>query len=300
MKPLYMWAGGKSKMIPKYVLSPGIPYSGYDTYIEPFFGGGAMMIHIHQNNPSVKRFILNDINSEIVNLYRVIKSDVEQFITFTNFLSDVYLALNKEKRKIFFYDTREKYITESEYKQWSPTQEAAVLYFLMKTAFNGIFQTTKKAKGRFATPAGLLNQTTHVYDENNVREWNIFLQKVDIYCGDYKTACDAVNKNETAFYFMDPPYRESYGYEQKFDDLNQINLIELCVEAVANGNKIMYCNRDTGDAFYDNHRSILDIEYYDVSYTAGRRSTNADGKKEAMKAREILLYGGINGIYDKT
>lgn len=295
-----MWAGGKGKMIPKYVLSPGIPYSGYDTYVEPFFGGGAMMIHIHQNNPTVKRFILNDINSEIVNLYRVIKSDVNQFILFTNFLSDVYLALNKEKRKLFFYETREKYITESEYKQWCPTQEASVFYFLMKTAFNGIFQTTKKAKGRFATPAGLLNQTTHVYDENNVREWNIFLQNVDIYCGDYKTAYNAVDKNEKAFYFMDPPYRESYDYEQKFDDLNQINLIELCVEAVANGNKIMYCNRDIGDAFYDNHRSILDIEYYDVSYTAGRRSTNADGKKEAMKAREILLYGGINGIYDKT
>ena len=71
MKPLYMWAGGKNKMIPKYLEKPGIPYSGYTTYAEPFFGGGAMMIHIAENNPSVKRFVLNDINQEIVGLYPV-------------------------------------------------------------------------------------------------------------------------------------------------------------------------------------------------------------------------------------
>ena len=61
MKPLYMWAGGKNKMISKYLLSPGIPLAGYDTFVEPFFGGGAMMIWVNENNPNIKRFILNDI-----------------------------------------------------------------------------------------------------------------------------------------------------------------------------------------------------------------------------------------------
>ena len=38
-----MWAGGKNKMIPKYQNDPGIPYSGYDTFVEPFFGGGIIL-----------------------------------------------------------------------------------------------------------------------------------------------------------------------------------------------------------------------------------------------------------------
>lgn len=36
LKPLYMWAGGKNKMIPKYKENPGIPVRGYTTYVEPF------------------------------------------------------------------------------------------------------------------------------------------------------------------------------------------------------------------------------------------------------------------------
>jgi DNA adenine methylase len=81
MKPLYIWAGGKNKMIPKYQAQPGIPLSGYDTYVEPFFGGGAMMIHVYENNPTVKRFVMNDINPEIVGIYRAIKSDLANFLT---------------------------------------------------------------------------------------------------------------------------------------------------------------------------------------------------------------------------
>lgn len=68
MKPLYMWAGGKNRMIPKYQDRPGIPVQGYDTYVEPFFGGGAMMAWLSEHAPTVQRFVLNDINAEIVGL----------------------------------------------------------------------------------------------------------------------------------------------------------------------------------------------------------------------------------------
>ena len=36
MKPLYMWAGGKNKMIKQYLVSPSIPTDGFDTFVEPF------------------------------------------------------------------------------------------------------------------------------------------------------------------------------------------------------------------------------------------------------------------------
>lgn len=286
MKPLYIWAGGKNKMIPKYRSSPGIPLSGYDTFVEPFFGGGAMMIYIYKNNPNVKRFILNDINSEIVGIYRAIKSDVDNFILRMDNLSNQFIPLNKTDRKKFYYNLRNEYIND--YAKWSPTEESASLYFLMKTGFNGIWQVNQTSNGRFATPSGLLNQKTVVYDKDNVLEWNKFLQIVDIYCGDWLQSCQGVN--DRAFFFFDPPYRDSFTqYGQTFNDSDHDSLINFCRQQDTAGDLVFYCNRDAGDNFYTQRQGQLSLYSYPVIYTAGRRKKNKDGSQTAKKATEILL-----------
>jgi DNA adenine methylase len=295
MKPLYIWAGGKNKMIPKYLKEPGIPYSGYDTFVEPFFGGGAMMIHIYQNNPTVKKFIMNDINPEIVGVYTAIKTDVKKFIARMDTLQAQYLPLSKIDRKKFYYDLRKEYTTN--WTQWNATDESATLYFLMKTGFNGIWQTNQTSNGRFATPSGLLNQTTKCYDKDNVLEWNVFLQKVDICCGDWG-ACVGLVEGK-AYFFFDPPYRDSFtSYSQVFDDSQQLQLIDFCKQADLNGNIVMFCNRDAGDTFYTDNQGQLDISYYDVTYTAGRRKQHKDENgsitsQTAKGAKEILLYSPV-------
>jgi len=292
MKPLYIWAGGKNKMIPKYQANPGIPYSGYDTFVEPFFGGGAMMVHIFQNAPQVKRFIMNDINPEIVGIYRAIKSDVQNFLNRMDVLQAAYLPLSKVDRKKFYYDLRTEYTTN--WTQWNSTDESATLYFLMKTGFNGIWQTNQTSNGRFATPSGLLNQTTKVYDRDNVLEWNVFLQKVDIFCGDWSACAESVEG--CAFYFMDPPYRDSFTqYGQIFDDNAHIQLIDFCKQRDLAGDLVFYCNRDAGDDFYDLNRGQLVEAKYPITYTAGRRKQTKDeetGKVShaAKSATEILLH----------
>lgn len=292
MKPLYIWAGGKNKMIPKYLKEPGIPYSGYDTFVEPFFGGGAMMIHIYENNPTVKKFVMNDVNAEIVGLYTAIKNDVANFTARMDLLEAQYLPLSKADRKTFYYDLRKEYTTN--WTQWNATDESATLYFLMKTGFNGIWQVNQSSNGRFATPSGLLNQTTKVYDRPNVLEWNVFLQKVDIFCGDWSQCTSAVQG--TAFYFMDPPYRDSFtSYGQVFGDQAHINLIDFCKQEDLKGNIVFYCNRAAGDTFYTDNQGQLALSYYDVTYTAGRRKQNKDDagvitSQTAKSAKEILLY----------
>jgi len=286
MKPLYIWAGGKNKMIPKYLANPGIPLSGYDTFVEPFFGGGAMMIYIYKNNPTVKRFIINDVNAEIVGIYTAIKTDVAAFMTRMDALSTAYLPLAKVDRKKFYYDLRNEYIND--YSKWSATDESATLYFLMKTGFNGIWQINKQSQGRFATPSGLLNQTTKVYDRDNVLEWNQFLQKADIRCGDWSQCCE--NLEGPTFFFFDPPYRDSFTqYGQTFGDSHHDSLINFCKLSDEAGNLIFYCNRDAGDTFYTDRQGQLLLYTYPVTYTAGRRKQNEDGTQTAKKATEILL-----------
>ena len=292
MKPLYMWAGGKNKMISKYLENPGIPTSGFDTFVEPFFGGGAMTIWVYENCPNVQRFVINDIKEELVGIYKAIKNDVDNFIKRMDVLEAQYLPLDKDKRKEWFYALRTPYATNTH--SWNATDESATLYFLMKTAFNGIWQTTKRANGRFDTPFGLGNQTS-VYDKSNVLEWHDFLQKVDIHCGDWKNACVSVNDDERAFYFFDPPYRDSFtSYGEGFTDDDHIALINYCKDRNTNGHVVFYCNRDDAqDGFFPKHKGQLQDSYFDITYTVGRKATEDDGERTAKSAKEILLHSKI-------
>jgi DNA adenine methylase len=128
-----------------------------------------------------------------------------------------------------------------------------------------------------------------VYDKVNVMEWHKFLQKVSIHSGQWKDCCD--NIQGRALYFFDPPYRDSFTqYGTDFDDSRHLELIEFCKTADQAGHLVMYCNREAGDDFYTKNRGQLGLEYYDITYTAGRRKINDDGSQTAKQAKEILLY----------
>lgn len=298
MKPLYIWAGGKRKLITQYLKNPGIPTKGYDTFVEPFFGGGAMMIWVYENCPEVKHYVMNDIKDEIVGIYKAIKDDLDVFVSRMDSLSEQYLPLDKPSRKKFYYDLREQYTQN--WKQWDRTTEAGTLYFLMKTAFNGIWQETKTSNGRFATPCGLLNQKDSVYDKENVLEWNSFLQKVTIHCGDWHKACTDVD-SERAFYFMDPPYRDSFTqYGEGFTDTDQEKLIDFCKEKDQEGHVVFYCNKrdDVTDSFFSDRKGNLQLSLYNVTHTAGRRKKHDNGEHSAKKTEEILLHSKVETLFE--
>ena len=278
-------------MIPKYIADPGIPTTQYDTFAEPFFGGGAMMCWVKDHCPSVTKFVLNDINAEIVGIYTAIKTDHLAFMARMDQLTAQYLPLSKVDRKAFYYTLRTEYTTN--WTQWSATDESASLYFLMKTGFNGIWQTNKTSNGRFATPSGLLNQTSKVYDKDNVIEWNAFLQQVDIYCGNWSNVVP--HTQGKTFWFFDPPYRDSFtSYGQTFTDADHLTLINFCKQQDLAGDIVFYCNREAGDNFYTSNQGQLLLKKYPITYTAGRRARGVDENNvathTAKAAEEILLH----------
>lgn len=258
-----------------------------DTYVEPFFGGGAMYIYV-MNTYKPKYARINDINPYVMGVYSEIKTNLKPFLTRVNDLESQYIPLKKDDRKKFYYDLRKEYTTC--YNGWNSTFDSATLYFLMKTAFNGIWQTTKESKGRFATPCGLLNQKDKVYDRDVVKWWHNALQTTDIYSDDWSVCCRGVSEeiDENAFFFFDPPYRESFAdYANGFSDQQLIDLIKFADKQ----SNVMLSNRDDND-WFKNHRMSLDFKHFDITYTAGRRKKTEDGF-EAKKAREILLYRTI-------
>jgi DNA adenine methylase len=89
MKPLFMWAGGKTKLLDTF--SEHLP-ENFDTYVEPFFGGGAVFTWAYAKNPDAK-FVINDINPHIMEIYRAIKGDLQEFCTILDDLEAQYISL---------------------------------------------------------------------------------------------------------------------------------------------------------------------------------------------------------------
>jgi site-specific DNA-adenine methylase len=86
MKPLFIWAGGKNKMLKHY---KSLMPENVSTYCEPFFGGGAMYIHV-VNHYNPKHLIINDINEDIVRIYKTIKTDFQSFTLLMDEMSKEY------------------------------------------------------------------------------------------------------------------------------------------------------------------------------------------------------------------
>jgi DNA adenine methylase len=277
-KPIFMWAGGKTRLLKYY--EQYMP-SKMTSYCEPFFGGGAMFIYV-MSRYSPEKVIINDINESITSIYSSIRNDYDVFIDRLNQLESQYLPLDKPSRKRFYYEIRDEHAWN--YEKYSlRSEEAATLYFLMKTGFNGIFQINKNTNGRYGTPSGLLNQKDFVYDRKVLKWWNDKLQRTTILSGSWK---DAVAKAPSdTFFFFDPPYRNSFAdYGNSFNDKCLSELIDFASKK----NQVMLSNRDD-DGWLVDKRKGMSYTHFDVTYTAGRRKRTEEGYK-AKPAREILLY----------
>lgn len=276
-----MWAGGKSRMIQHY--APMLSKDLTDLqYVEPFAGGAAMFQHI--SGDQSPHAILSDVNKEIVDLYRLVQSDPEFLIAQMQDLEAEWMPLDKEARKALYYEFRENY-----WQMPEGPEATAQLYFLMKTGFNGIWQTCKASKGRFGTPVGLANQKTNVFSPKVVREWYDRLANTSLACASYED----IGIDKPSFIYCDPPYRDSFTtYGAVFGDVEQINLIEWCrKQHEQTGSTVWLCNRDAGDGFFEKHAPEATIQRFPIVYTAGRRRKTDDGF-EAKKATELLLTWG--------
>ena len=74
--PVVKWVGGKRQLLK--ALDPLLP-ERIGIYCEPFVGGGAMLFHLQPEQAYV-----NDVNAELINLYEVIRDDVDGLLLLLN------------------------------------------------------------------------------------------------------------------------------------------------------------------------------------------------------------------------
>lgn len=226
IKPFVKWAGGKSSLLLQ--LKNFYPYELEDgkieRYIEPFVGGGAVLINILQNY-NVKEAYAFDINKDLINCYNVIKNNVDELIKELKIKEEEFIKLEIEDRKKYFYNIR------NEYNSYKITNELSVkrgaeFIFLNRTCFNGLYRVNKN--GKFNVPCGKYKNPC-ICDAKNLRNLSMLIQNVQFQYGDYKQSEKYVDEN--TFVYFDPPYRPlsitssftSYTKEN-FDDDNQKEL----------------------------------------------------------------------------
>lgn len=222
-KPVLKWAGGKSQLLGEIV--PRMPES-YSNYIEPFFGSGAVYFAIAPGSA-----IIADSNPELINLYRVIATDVENLI---NLLSTYK---NTEEQ---FYNVR-----SVDWKELDPLEAAARTIYLNKTCFNGLYRVNKK--GLFNTPYAN-NKRTVFCDPTEIRKAAVLLASAEIICGDYHDVL-MEHAQEDSFVFLDPPYIPISKYadfkrytKEQFGEEDQRKLSEDVKTLHKRGCKVMLTN----------------------------------------------------------
>lgn len=256
-KPFVKWAGGKGQLLNTFdkMFPQELKDGKIDTYIEPFVGGGAVLFHVLQNY-KIKKVYINDINKELINCYRCIKTNVNDVIRQLSDLEKLYLS--SENRSNLYYEVRNKYNTIS-LNGHLDYEKCADFIFLNRTCFNGLYRVNKT--GEFNVPHGKYRNPL-ICDGDNLLLCSDLLEQVEISFGDYKQSLNNVDKN--SFIYFDPPYRplvegnSFVSYDKTgFDNGDQVELANNYKKLNDKGCLVMLSNSDPKnvdreDNFFDN------------------------------------------------
>ena len=290
VKPFVKWAGGKSSLIPQ--LTKYFPFElkngQIEKYVEPFVGGGAVLIDILQKY-DVKQAYAFDINKELINCYNVIKYKVEDLIQKLDKKEKEFFALDKDERQKYFYNIRTEYnsyLLDSEID----VKRASEFIFLNRTCFNGLYRVNKN--GKFNVPCGKYKNPT-ICDANNLRNLSKLLKNVVFAYGDYKESEKLVDEN--TFVYFDPPYRPlsvtsgftSYTKED-FNDEDQKELAEYYNKLNLKNAKLMLSNSNPKNTNENDNFFEKIYKGFNINEVSAKRMINANAKGRG-EISELLI-----------
>lgn len=293
VKPFLKWAGGKGQLLTQlddYLPQQldGRPF----TYVEPFVGGGAMLFHMLQKHPEIKRAVINDINPHLIKAYETIKNNPQELINRLADMEKIYYAQpNEDSKKSFFLEARHIFNEGA----LDAIDRTKYLIFLNRTCFNGLYR--ENSKGRFNVPFGRYPHPTICNKETILADSEV-LNSVDVIIlnSDFADTQNYLDANGLNFVYFDPPYRplnatssfNSYVKED-FNDDEQKRLGDFTKTIDKQlGVYWMLSNADCSaknpeDRFFEN----LYSEFY-INRVYASRAINANPAKRG-KLTELLI-----------
>jgi DNA adenine methylase len=226
--PPLKWAGGKRWFVARHL--DLIPKS-FSRYFEPFFGSGALYFALR---PS--RAVLSDLNSELMNVYRVIRDQPA--------LLNRYLRSHqKNHSEPYYYKVRG-------FAPRSAVSAAARTMYLNRTCWNGLYRVNRR--GEFNVPIG--TKSAVVLETDDFALLSSQLATATIVDGDFEPVLSQAGRGD--FVFVDPPYTVAHnnnGFikynERIFSWSDQVRLAACVDAAVKRGAKVLVTNASHASIF---------------------------------------------------
>lgn len=271
LSPVLKWVGGKRQLLNEII--PMIP-TNVSTYVEPFIGGGAVLFDLQP-----KKAIINDYNSELINVYTVIRDYPDELIKELQFHKD-------NNTSEHFYEVREYDRDLDLFNKLTIVQRAARIIYLNKTCYNGLYRVN--SAGQFNSPYGKY-KNPNIVNEPVIRAMSKYFNenKITINNGDFKEVLKGLRKG--TFVYLDPPYMpisssSSFtGYtENGFDVEKQKELKEVCDKLNEKGIKFLQSNSDC--------EFIRELyKEYNIKTIKAKRAINSKGNSRG-EINEVLIY----------
>lgn len=187
-KPFLKWAGSKARLMDTLRLH--LPLS--DRLVEPFCGSCAVMSGTHY-----PRYLLSDVNPDLINLYQQLVRDPESFIA-------AYAErVNQPDTETGYYRIRDRFNQDN-----LPLFYRALYFlYLNRHGFNGLCRYNQA--GDFNVPCGKYRSPYFPEAEMRHFVYRVRQGNITFHCGDWRYVLAEVRPGDGIY--ADPPYLTDNG-----------------------------------------------------------------------------------------
>ncbi|MDR8394846.1 MAG: DNA adenine methylase [Paraburkholderia sp.] len=248
--PIIPWIGGKRRLAD--VLIPRFP--PHTCYVEVFAGAAALFFM----RPPADVEVLNDVNDDLINLYRVVQHHLEEFVR------QFKWALTSREVFRWLSDTPPHTLTD--------IQRAARFYYLQQNCFGGRVEGRSFGTATTSPPGLNLLRLEETLSAAHLRLSGAYIEKLEWH------ACIERYDRPHTFFYLDPPYFETEGYGVPFG-FEQYERMANMIGGLQ-GRAILSLN---------DHPAIralfaqFEMECVDIQYTVG-------GAGNTVPRKEIIIY----------
>lgn len=263
-RPFLKWAGGKYAII--HEIKRYLPEG--DCLIEPFVGAGAVFL-----NTDYPRYILADINSDLINLYNIVKKQTDEYVTES---SKLFTSHNNQA--VVFYALRTEFNLIKD-----PFRRALLFLYLNRHCYNGLCRYN--LAGAFNVPFGRYRNPQ--FPQTALYQFAKRAQNAEFYCESYEYSMARATEGCTVY--CDPPYAPLSGtanftayHTDSFSEQQQRDLA-LQAERLQNRNiPVLVSNHDTVRTRLWYHQAI--------QHVVGVQRTISGNGNARKKVDELLAF----------
>jgi DNA adenine methylase Dam len=273
--------GGKSKLLPQ-IITKIVTSGGFNTYAEPFFGGGAVFFGLEI---PIKRAILSDLNPMPIAIYKEIQNNTKKFW-------QEFECLGKR----FWKEGPGFYLYLRNCINRTPAQN----FFLIHAGFNGLIRTNKEGKWTTAPGDkyfdGCTNKSgkkliTETITRRRVGEASDKLYGAELYNCGYQQV--ALSLKEGDFLYVDPPYsfnkdgtNSQYSYGSQWGEKEDKELYDILNELTKR--KVKWILSNVIDN-YGKHNELYDQLYCQGGYKTIKQSYKYTIGTNGANCNELIV-----------